>query len=89
MRPPCPTSARRCRIPPSPRRRSPGCSRPGASVSPDIPEKLDFFDALPDYDAGLFTNKKSKTNPEVSRRMLESRPSRPGGAGRLDRGRDS
>ena len=38
----------------------------------DIPEKLAFFDALPDYDAGLFTNKKSKTNPEVSRRMLEA-----------------
>lgn len=38
----------------------------------NIPEKLDFFDALPDYDAGLFTNKKSKTNPEVSRRMLEA-----------------
>ena len=38
----------------------------------DIPEKLDFFDALPGYDAGLFTNKKSKTNPEVSRRMLEA-----------------
>ncbi len=38
----------------------------------DIPEKVDFFDALPDYDAGLFTNKKSKTNPEVSRRMLEA-----------------
>ena len=38
----------------------------------DIPEKLDFFDALPDYDAELFTNKKSKTNPEVSRRMLEA-----------------
>ena len=38
----------------------------------DIPEKLDFFDALPEYDAELFTNKKSKTNPEVSRRMLEA-----------------
>ena len=38
----------------------------------DIPEKLDFFDALPGYDAELFTNKKSKTNPEVSRRMLEA-----------------
>ena len=37
-----------------------------------IPEKRDFFDALPDYDAELFTNKKSKTNPEVSRRMLEA-----------------
>ena len=38
----------------------------------DIPEKVDFFDALPDYDGALFTNKKSKTNPEVSRRMLEA-----------------
>ena len=38
----------------------------------DIPGKLDFFDALPDYDAELFTNKKSKTNPEISRKMLEA-----------------
>lgn len=37
----------------------------------DIPEKVDFFDALPDYSAELFTNKKSKTNPEVSLRMLQ------------------
>ena len=38
----------------------------------DIPEKVDFFQALPEYDAELFTNKKSKTNPEVSKRMLET-----------------
>ncbi len=38
----------------------------------DIPEKLDFFDALPDYGVEFFTNKKSKTNPEVSKRMLEA-----------------
>ena len=38
----------------------------------DIPEKVDFFDALPDYDTALFTNKKSKTNPEVSKAMLEA-----------------
>ncbi|MCI8423698.1 MAG: glutamate--tRNA ligase [Lawsonibacter sp.] len=38
----------------------------------DIPEKVDFFDALPDYDAGLFTNKKSKTNSEIAGRMLEA-----------------
>ena len=38
----------------------------------DIPEKVDFFEALPDYDAGLFTNKKSKTNPEVSLTMLRA-----------------
>ncbi|MBO4854530.1 MAG: glutamate--tRNA ligase [Oscillospiraceae bacterium] len=36
----------------------------------DIPEKVDFFDALPDYDTALYTNKKSKTDPEISRRML-------------------
>ena len=38
----------------------------------EIPEKVDFFDALPEYDAELFTNKKSKTNPEVSRDMLQA-----------------
>ena len=37
----------------------------------DIPEKVDFFDTLPEYDIDLFTNKKSKTNPEVCRAMLE------------------
>ena len=37
----------------------------------DIPEKVAFFDSLPEYGADLFTNKKSKTNPEVSRTMLE------------------
>ena len=38
----------------------------------DIPEKLDFFDVLPEYEADLFTNKKSKTNSEVSKNMLEA-----------------
>ena len=38
----------------------------------DIPEKVDFFDACPDYDVEFFTNKKSKTNPEVCRAMLEA-----------------
>ena len=37
----------------------------------DIPEKVDFFDELPDYDVEFFTNKKSKTNAEVSLTMLE------------------
>ncbi len=37
----------------------------------DIAPKLDFFDTLPEYDIELFTNKKSKTNPEVSKTMLE------------------
>ena len=38
----------------------------------EIPEKVDFFDALPDYDTALFTNKKSKTDAEVSARMLQA-----------------
>nr|WP_326125567.1 glutamate--tRNA ligase [uncultured Oscillibacter sp.] len=38
----------------------------------DIPEKVDFFDAVPDYGLDFFTNKKSKTNPEVCREMLEA-----------------
>ena len=36
----------------------------------DIPEKLDFFDELPEYDVEFYTNKKSKTNAEVSLDML-------------------
>ncbi len=36
----------------------------------DIPEKVRFFQALPDYGKDLFTNKKSKTNEEVSAAML-------------------
>ena len=44
----------------------------GCEKLTDIPEKVDFFDALPDYDVALFTNKKSKTNPEVSKAMLEA-----------------
>ena len=38
----------------------------------EIPEKIDFFDALPEYDLALYTHKKSKTNEEVSLAMLEA-----------------
>ena len=38
----------------------------------EIPEKVDFFDRLPEYDTALFTNKKSKTTPEISRDMLSA-----------------
>jgi len=38
----------------------------------DIPEKVDFFDELPAYSVEFFTNKKSKTNSEVSLAMLEA-----------------
>ncbi len=33
-------------------------------------EKVDFFDALPEYGVEFYTNKKSKTNNEVSLDML-------------------
>ena len=38
----------------------------------DIPEKLDFFDELPEYDIDLYTNKKSKSNAETSLKMLKA-----------------
>ena len=41
-------------------------------VLTDIPEKVDFFDALPEYDIALYTNKKSKTDPAVSLEMLHA-----------------
>lgn len=41
-------------------------------VLTDIAPKLDFFDELPDYELDLYTNKKSKTNPEVAVKMLEA-----------------
>ncbi len=37
----------------------------------DIPEKVDFFDTLPEYDVEFFTNKKSKTDSAVSLDMLQ------------------
>ncbi len=40
-------------------------------VFSQIPEMLDFIPQLPDYDAELFTNKKSKTNPEIAKHVLE------------------
>ena len=38
----------------------------------DIPEKIDFFDCLPDYDAELFIHKKSKTDEKISLEMLRA-----------------
>jgi len=38
----------------------------------DIPEKLDFFDQLPDYDTALYIHKKSKTDEEISLDMLKT-----------------
>ena len=38
----------------------------------EIPEKVDFFNALPDYSTELYCNKKSKTDEESSLAVLES-----------------
>ena len=38
----------------------------------EIPEKVDFFDVLPDYPVDFYTNKKSKTNHQVCSRMLQA-----------------
>ena len=40
-------------------------------VLTDIPEKLDFFDALPEYEAELFVHQKSKSSLESSKAVLE------------------
>ena len=40
-------------------------------VFPDIAEKIDFFAALPDYDAAMYTHKKMKTNSEIALSVLE------------------
>ena len=37
----------------------------------EIPEMLDFFDALPEYSNDLYTHKKMKTNPENSLEALQ------------------
>ena len=36
----------------------------------EIPEKVDFFDQLPEYDKSLFVNKKSKSDLESAKEML-------------------
>lgn len=41
-------------------------------VLTDIPEKLDFFDALPEYDTALYVHKKSKTDEAGSLEMLRA-----------------
>ena len=38
----------------------------------DIPEQVDFFDNLPEYDIELYTHKKMKTNAENSKVALEA-----------------
>jgi glutamyl-tRNA synthetase len=50
----------------------------------DIPEKLDFFDVLPDYGPELFVHKKSRSDEASSRTCSPPSfpPWRPAGLGR-------
>ena len=40
-------------------------------VFPDIPDLIDFFEQVPEYDVSMYTHKKMKTNPEISLEVLE------------------
>lgn len=40
-------------------------------IFPDVKDMIDFFEDLPDYDIDMYTNKKSKTNPENSLEILQ------------------
>ena len=40
-------------------------------VFPDIPEHVDFFEELPEYDVAMYTHKKMKTNRETSLQVLQ------------------
>ena len=39
-------------------------------VFPDIPEQIDFFEELPEYDTSMYCHKKMKTNEENSLEVL-------------------
>ncbi len=39
-------------------------------IFPDIPEMVDFFETMPDYDRSLYSNKKSKSTEETSLGVL-------------------
>ena len=45
--------------------------QPRVEIFTQIPDMVDFLTNLPAYDAELFTNKKSKTNPEVAAAVLD------------------
>jgi glutamyl-tRNA synthetase len=40
-------------------------------VFTDIPDQIDFFEAVPEYSNELYTHKKMKTNPENSLTLLQ------------------
>ena len=40
-------------------------------IFPDIEEKVDFFEQVPEYDVSMYTHKKNKTTPEKSLVVLK------------------
>ena len=46
--------------------------QPRCEVLGEIPEQLDFFDAMPEYDVSMYANKKQKTTPETAKEALEA-----------------
>lgn len=46
--------------------------QPRCEVLGEIPEQLDFFDAVVPYTTDLYTNKKQKTSPETAKQALEA-----------------
>lgn len=44
--------------------------QPRVSILSEIPEMIDFFNALPDYDIDLYVNKKMKTTLEIALKSL-------------------
>jgi len=49
-----------------------GLLQPRCEKLIDIPEKVDFFDELPEYSTDLFVNKKSKTDEAIALDMLNA-----------------
>ena len=45
--------------------------QPRTEVLSDIPDQVDFFDAMPDYDLSLYENKKMKTNRDTALEVLK------------------
>ena len=46
--------------------------QPRCEVLGEIPEQLDFFDEMPEYDVSMYTNKKQKTSPETALEALKA-----------------
>ena len=46
--------------------------QPRCEVLGELPEQLDFFDAMPEYDVSMYANKKQKTTPESAKEALEA-----------------